>query len=74
MSAVFNRETKQSISTYINQRRVDKAIELLETSNASIEDVASFVGFSDMNYFTRVFKGIKGMTPSDFRKHSVISK
>ena len=74
LSAVFNRETKQSISTYINQRRVDKAIELLETSNASIEDVASFVGFSDMNYFTRVFKGIKGMTPSDFRKHSVISK
>lgn len=74
LSAVFNRETKQSISTYINQRRVDKAIELLETSNASIEDVACFVGFSDMNYFTRVFKGIKGMTPSDFRKHSVIGK
>lgn len=74
LSAVFNRETKQSISTYINKKRVDKAIELLETSNSSIEDVASFVGFSDMNYFTRVFKGIKGMTPSDFRKHTVIVK
>lgn len=72
LSAVFNRETKFSISTYINRKRIEKAYELLESSNASIEDIASFVGFSDMNYFTRVFKGIKGMTPSEFRKHSKI--
>jgi len=72
LSAVFNRETKFSISTYINRRRIEKAFELLETSNASIEDIATFVGFSDMNYFTRVFKGIKGMTPSEFRKHSKV--
>ncbi|MCR4940939.1 MAG: AraC family transcriptional regulator [Treponemataceae bacterium] len=72
LSAVFNHETKFSISTYINRKRIEKAYELLETSNASIEDIASFVGFSDMNYFTRVFKGIKGMTPSEFRKHSKI--
>ena len=73
LSAVFNRETKISISTYINQRRIEKAIELLETSNTSIEDIATFVGFSDMNYFTRVFKGIKGMTPSDYRKYGKIN-
>ena len=72
LSAVFNREPKFSISTYINRRRIEKAFELLETSNASIEDIATFVGFSDMNYFTRVFKGIKGMTPSEFRKHSKV--
>ncbi|MCQ2981338.1 MAG: AraC family transcriptional regulator [Treponemataceae bacterium] len=72
LSAVFNRETEMSISTYINRRRIEKAVELLETSNASIEDIATFVGFSDMNYFTRVFKGIKGVTPSDFRKHGKI--
>lgn len=72
LSAVFNRETKFSISTYINRKRIEKAYELLESSNASIEDIASFVGFSDMNYFTRVFKGIKGMTPSEFRNHSKI--
>lgn len=73
LSAVFNRETQSSISTYINHRRIDKAMELLETSNASIEDIATFVGFSDMNYFTRVFRGIKGVTPSEFRKHGKIS-
>ncbi|MCQ2613650.1 MAG: AraC family transcriptional regulator [Treponemataceae bacterium] len=73
LSAVFNREAEMSISTYINRRRIEKAVELLETSNANIEDIASFVGFSDMNYFTRVFKGIKGITPSEYRKHGIIT-
>ena len=43
-------------------------LELLENNNLSLLDVALEVGFTNQNYFTMVFKKIKGKTPSQYKK------
>ena len=58
----------KTVTQLISQRRVSAAKKLLISSNCSISDVAGAVGFSDYNYFTRIFKASTGMTPRNFRK------
>lgn len=69
LSRQFKKETKQNITEYINVQRVNEAVYLMENQNVSITDVAYMVGFNDLNYFTKVFKKLKGMTPSEYRKN-----
>ena len=53
----------------ISQRRVAEAKKLLASQNCPISSVASMVGFSDYNYFTRIFKSCTGVTPREYRKN-----
>ncbi len=55
-------------SEYVLQKRIDAAKTLLETSNKNIYKIAEEVGFDDTNYFTRIFKKIVGVTPSQYKK------
>lgn len=57
-----------SITRLISQRRVEAAKILLRKGNCSIAEIAEKVGFSDYNYFTKIFKKIVGVTPSQYRK------
>ena len=57
-----------SITKLISNRRVEAAKTLLLKENSSIADIAEKVGFSDYNYFTKIFKKIVGCTPSQYRK------
>ncbi|SKA82529.1 PocR sensory domain-containing protein [Clostridium sp. USBA 49] len=68
LSRQFKKETGETITEYINKKRINEAIYILENENVSITDAAYTVGFNDVNYFTKVFKKIKGVTPSKFRK------
>ena len=54
---------------YVNQYRVEKAAVLLANTDETIGDIGASVGFSDVNYFSRIFKKIKGVTPGEFRKN-----
>ena len=56
------------ISCVLNQARVEKAKIYLRQTNEPITAVAEKVGFSDYRIFTKIFKGIVGETPSQFRK------
>lgn len=68
LSRKFKKETGQSLTDYINTLRIYEAISIMENQNLSITDIAYMVGFNDVNYFTKVFKRWKGMTPSSYRK------
>ena len=68
LSRQFKKETGETITEYINKIRINEAIFILENENVSITDTAFIVGFNDVNYFTKVFKKIKGITPSEYRK------
>jgi AraC-like DNA-binding protein len=48
--------------------RIDKAIEYLETSDYSLTAIACLTGFSDQSHFTRIFKKLKGCSPSAYKK------
>jgi two-component system, response regulator YesN len=68
LSRQFKKETGQNITEYINMQRINEAVYIMENQDISITDVAYMVGFNDINYFSKVFKKLKGMTPSEYRK------
>ncbi|WP_274364968.1 helix-turn-helix domain-containing protein [Paenibacillus thermotolerans] len=67
LSRQFKKETGMTLTDYQQQRRIEEAKVLLKTDRASIGWIAGIVGFDDAGYFTRVFKKLEGVTPSDFR-------
>lgn len=73
LSKQFKKQTGESITEYINKQRINEAVYILENQNISITDTAYMVGFNDVNYFTKVFKKIKGLTPSQYRKARISS-
>ena len=68
LSTVFKKEIGQTVTEYINQRRIEMAILYLNTSTMQIQDIAFQVGICDVNYFSKVFKKITGMTPTKYRE------
>ena len=56
-----------TVSEYINLKRVEKAVELLKTTDLSMEEISAKAGFSSAPYFGKVFKRIKGTTPLQYK-------
>ena len=65
---IFKREANTGVSEYINRRRLHRAKSLLKTTDMSIPEIASAVGFNDYNYFSRVYKKRYGKAPKFYRK------
>jgi AraC-like DNA-binding protein len=63
-----------SFGDYIRKLRIEKAIELLNTSSYSLTEIAYLTGFSDQSHFTRIFKLHTGKNPSVYRKELKKSK
>jgi signal transduction histidine kinase/AraC-like DNA-binding protein/ABC-type xylose transport system substrate-binding protein len=59
-----------SITDYILNRRLKKAKYLLSNENYTISEITYMIGFSNPNYFSTVFKGKYGVTPSEFKKNN----
>lgn len=55
---------------YVKQLRIQKASELLVSTDRKIADIGAECGFQEMSYFAKTFRELKGCTPGDFRKHS----
>ena len=64
---LFKRCFKVNFSTYLNEFRVDRAKELLSATRSSVKDISMSCGYTDSNYFARVFRRITGLTPSEYR-------
>ena len=64
----FKAQTGYSIIDYLNRTRIDNAAKLLRETDLHISEISEKVGFPDYNYFSRVFKKYKSLTPSEFRK------
>ncbi len=67
LTRVFKEQFGLSVNNYIIGKRITNAKELLRFSDMSIEEIAGECGFSDANYFSRIFKKIEGITPGAFR-------
>ena len=68
LSRLFRRVTGQSIVDYINNRRIEAAQKLLETTELSISAVAEQTGFASAAHFRRVFRDVMGTGPLQYRK------
>ncbi len=67
-SKLFKQETGQNFIEYLTEIRLKKAKELLGHSELSIKEICVRCGYSDPNYFSRIFKKYEGVTPSEFRE------
>ena len=69
ISLLFSEHSADNFRTYVNKKRLEKSIELLRDSKASVSEIALSVGFDYVQSFNRVFKKEYGMTPTEFRKN-----
>lgn len=71
LSQQFNRETGKRLTEYLAELRVEEAKQLLRSSDTmTVSRVATAVGYSDVNYFSRIFRKYTGKTPTEFRNQS----
>ncbi len=68
LSRTFKQMEGQTIGQYTLQVRMEQAQYLLDNSDLKIADIAAKVGFTDPNYFTRVYKKYTGLLPSSTNK------
>lgn len=68
----FSRMFKQSVgvspSIYLSKARIERACELLETSDMAVLDIAISVGYSSSQCFSRIFAKYMRMCPSEYRR------
>lgn len=70
LSRKFKEQTGLSPIEFVTKLRIEKAQFLLMTTEASLQEIASNVGYSDLFYFNRMFKKHMGIAPGQFRnKH-----
>jgi len=67
LSNLFKKESGQNFVDYITEVRIQKAKELLKSTDQKIYEIASAVGFANEYYFSKVFKKIVGESPLKFR-------
>lgn len=64
---LFRETTGKTPIQYLTKVRLDKAMELLRNTELSLEEIGQQIGFSNANYFTKVFRKSIGMPPGRFR-------
>ncbi len=67
-SRAFRAHTGLTFVRYVNRLRIDRACELLMSSDEGVADICYQVGFNNLSNFNRHFMALKGMSPSLFRR------
>lgn len=67
LSTLFKKEMGMTLTEYVNKKRIDHAVFLLNTTNLQIQAIAQCCGIPDFNYFSKIFKKQIGKTPKDYR-------
>ena len=68
LSTLFKKETGSTLTEYVNRKRIEHAILLLNSTDMQIQTIALYCGIPDVNYFTKTFKKIIGKTPKEYRE------
>jgi two-component system, response regulator YesN len=64
---LFKKETGDNITLYVNKLRIEKAKQLVTETDCKIKEIYDRLGFSDQQYFCKIFKKITGMTVMQYR-------
>ncbi len=68
----FKAMTQMSVIEYLNYYRISKSIQLLDTTDKQISEIALDVGFNNVSYYNKIFKYYIHMTPMAYRKSQCI--
>lgn len=64
----FQTSTGLSLNRFMNRRRIGQSLTLLRTSREPLARLSLDLGFSSQSHFTRLFSGLTGLTPHQFRR------
>lgn len=67
LSNKFKKETHLTISQFVNQLRVREACYYLKHTELPIKEISHHIGYMDHNYFSRIFRLLKGCSPKAYR-------
>ncbi len=68
-SRLFKEETGENFVEYVTGRRIERAKHLLKNPDKSIKEICAEVGYSDPNYFSRIFKKYQGVSPTEYKEN-----
>lgn len=69
LSRLFKQNVGISFSSYLNQQRIEEAKILLERTELKFFEIGERIGVPDPYYFSKLFKRMEGVTPSQFKKN-----
>lgn len=67
LSKLFKSVTDENFIEYVTRKRMEKACELLRSSDRKINEIAELTGYENQRYFSQVFRKFTGRTPSEYR-------
>ncbi|SHJ52538.1 two-component system, response regulator YesN [Geosporobacter subterraneus DSM 17957] len=67
LSKLFKKQVGINFIEYVTKKKIDKAKDLLVQTNLPVINIALELGFHEPNYFSKVFKKVEGITPSQYR-------
>lgn len=68
----FQSKTGQTLASYAMQLKVDEAKRLIRETDLNLSQISTRLSFENPQYFSRVFKRVTGMTPTEFKKRAYI--
>ena len=71
ISMIFRKETGHSPLQYLNRMRIEMACQWLDTTNLKVNQICHKVGIDDPYYFSRLFRTVTSMSPSEYRKERI---
>ena len=72
LSYIFRQVTGQTLHSYLVEFRIQKSRKLLETTDLTVKEISEKVGYKNPLSFTRIFKQIMNMPPSEYKKTNQI--
>ncbi len=66
--ALFRTHLDCAVSAYVNRVKLNHAVELLSNSSMNVSQIADYLGFSSVYYFSRLFKAQYGISPTGYRR------
>lgn len=70
LSRLMRRETGRSFVEYLSMYRITRAMALLAQPRVKMLEVAELTGFSSQHYFSRVFRRVSGLSPTEYRREA----
>ncbi|MDQ8738001.1 helix-turn-helix domain-containing protein [Paenibacillus sp. LHD-38] len=68
LSQLFKKEVGENFVEYLSRQRIQYACKLLAETDMTVSQIGEKCGFNDYFYFTRIFKRLNGMTPTQYRE------
>lgn len=72
LSDRFKKETGETLTDYVNKKRIKHAKHLLKTTKLQVQTISQYCGIFDLNYFSKLFKKYVGMTPKAYRESKLL--